>query len=701
MTETNNNPPTRPNETLLESWKEIAAYLKRDVRTVIRWEKSEGLPVRRHLHQARSSVYAYPSELDAWWATRRPRLQEAPPWRRPVPALALTAVLLLALLSAGSGPILTPVGAAAGESGDGMVARQVWAPAGDAWSVSPDDRYLIFIDWDTGDLAVRDLTTGENRRLTDKGEWSESDEFAEVSRVSPDGQQIAYGWFNGDRYDLRLVGLDGSGLRVLYSNEDVDYVEPGAWSPDGKSICATVTKWDRTNQIVLVSVADGSAKVLKTTDWRHPHVGQFSPDGRTIVYDFPPEEGSPARDIFLLATDGSRELRLVEHPANDRVLGWTPNGKRLLFSSDRTGTNGVWVIPVAEGKPQGSPALVKPAIGSIRPLGFTQEGNFYYGLGTGIRDAYIAPLDPVTGKVVADAEPVSQRYVGSNRMPAWSPDGKSIAYLRTRNVSALGGQLVIRSVASGEEREFPLKLTVHGPFSPPCWSSDGRSVLVTGTDSKGRQGFYRVDVETGEVTPFVRSEPRVTSQEPAWSPDGNVVFYLLRRDRSTKSSSIVRREVETGQEKELYRAVPPAFVSNFALSPDGQRLVFRGGEDYAMHDVLDVLKVMPATGGEPRDLMRVPVAEYHNISGIAGLAWTPDGAHLLFGRWRNWSADGRVELWRVPAAGGEPQKLGLAMEGLRGVRIHPDGRRIAFTAGSDKGEVWVLENFLPERKTEK
>ena len=51
----------------LDSWKEIAAYLKRDVRTVQRWEKREGLPVHRHVHDKLSSVYAYRFELDAWW----------------------------------------------------------------------------------------------------------------------------------------------------------------------------------------------------------------------------------------------------------------------------------------------------------------------------------------------------------------------------------------------------------------------------------------------------------------------------------------------------------------------------------------------------------------------------------------------------------------------------------------------------------
>jgi TolB-like protein/Tfp pilus assembly protein PilF len=54
----------------LESWKEIAAYLKRDVSTVQRWEKREGMPVHRHLHGKLGSVYAFRSEIDAWWGSR-------------------------------------------------------------------------------------------------------------------------------------------------------------------------------------------------------------------------------------------------------------------------------------------------------------------------------------------------------------------------------------------------------------------------------------------------------------------------------------------------------------------------------------------------------------------------------------------------------------------------------------------------------
>jgi len=56
----------------LVSWKEIASHLGREVRTVQRWEKSEGLPVRRHEHRKKCTVYAYASELDGWFRKRRP-----------------------------------------------------------------------------------------------------------------------------------------------------------------------------------------------------------------------------------------------------------------------------------------------------------------------------------------------------------------------------------------------------------------------------------------------------------------------------------------------------------------------------------------------------------------------------------------------------------------------------------------------------
>ncbi len=80
----------------LDSWKAIAAYLKRDESTVRRWEK-EGLPVHRHLHAKKASVYAYSSEIDSWWNDGRTRLEAsavAPARRRVAWLLAIGSLLL-------------------------------------------------------------------------------------------------------------------------------------------------------------------------------------------------------------------------------------------------------------------------------------------------------------------------------------------------------------------------------------------------------------------------------------------------------------------------------------------------------------------------------------------------------------------------------------------------------------------------------
>lgn len=82
---------SKPPQAHLDSWKEIAAYLNRDVTTVQRWEKREGMPVRRHRHGKLGSVYALRSELDAWLQSRNPEAQKEPNEPAQQPAFAAEA----------------------------------------------------------------------------------------------------------------------------------------------------------------------------------------------------------------------------------------------------------------------------------------------------------------------------------------------------------------------------------------------------------------------------------------------------------------------------------------------------------------------------------------------------------------------------------------------------------------------------------
>ncbi len=585
---------------------------------------------------------------------------------------------------------LSALGQPVGAGEQTAAVRRVWSgPEVDIMGApSPDGSYLSFVDWDTGDLAMYELATGEKRRLTDKGSWIDSPDYAEYSMPSPDGKRIAYGWSNGDRfYDLRVIelGTSRSEPRILYRREDTDYVQPAAWSPDGTSILAIIERAGGSNQIAWISAVNGSARVLKTLDGRWPHA-RMSPDGRSIAYDFPPREDSPNRDIFLLAADGSREIPLVEHLGDDRVLGWAPDGNHVLFSSDRTGDVSAWVIAVAGGTPGGDPWLVRRRIGPLFPMNFTRRGSYYYGLPLQMTDVYQATIEPSRRTLETSASPAIRRAEGSNSSPAWSPDGLRLAYLS--GISSGGAKtrtLVVRTLPTGQERELTVKVRLN-QFSSLRWSPDGRSFLIQAVDEKGREGFYRVMAETGGAAAILLEEPGEQLRSVDWSAEGNALYFI--RHDSTNRSRLMRRDLRTGVETELYRS---RLTEVAALSPNGHWLAFAEGVPAAQGAVA-ILKVLPIAGGEPRELLRASHP-------IRAPAWMPDGASLLVVTGTASRRDPKDELWQVPVEGGTARSLGILPGGIvRHVSVHPDGRRIAFSADRTLNEVWVMENVLAAKR---
>ena len=717
MTRNNEKQVNLSQEKPLEGWKEIAAYLQRDNRTVRRWEKSERLPVRRHRHLERSSVYAYPNELDAWREQRKPVTAFTSGWLWSVPARGCTAAaaLLLALLTAASGPILTPANAADGEPAEGMTTRQVWSgPEVELLgSLSPDGRYLSSVDWNTGgNLSIRDIAAGENRFLTGKTDWLSSSEYAWISIFSPDSERVAYTWFSMEKfpetghltYELRIINRDGSGMRRLYRNQETAYLEPHGWTPDGAQVLVLLQNLDNTYQIALVSAEDGSAQVLKTFDWRRPRNMSLSPDGKFIVYDFPPREDSPQRDIYLLEADGSREVTLVKHGAHDLNPVWTPSGNEIVFTSDRTGQPGLWKLSVQGDGRAGAPSMVKPNIGQSRPLGFTPEGAFYYGVAIGQSDVYMATLEPNASNFLSPPLPVVESYVGSNSRPDWSPDGEYLSYVSQRGPAVRGATsrvLVIRSLRTGEERELRPGIDISNRISVPRWSPDSRSLVTLGRNRKGRFDIYQIDAETGAHKMLVPSRAR--GGIPVRLPDGKSLILVRGHEGIL---SLIVRNIETGSERTLYRS---RHIHAWALSPDGRQMTLAVNSEDQIRDPVEkegvfnsnVLLVLPVNGGEAREIIRVPKNEE-----FQALAWTPDSRHVLYirGTTSSESRSIRPPVWRIPASGGESLRTDLVFwpNELKSFRYHPDGRRLIYNTagwgpeGAPSKEIWVLENFLPK-----
>jgi Tol biopolymer transport system component len=579
-------------------------------------------------------------------------------------------------------------------------------------TVSPDGRYFPYTNWEYGDLFVRDLVTGTDRRLTNlSAQYAKPSQFSVQAAFSKDGRQIAYGWVVAPKTELRIIDLAGTGLpqpRRLFGSDDVANIWPDDWSPDGKWLAVQLRRVDKTAQMGLVGVHDGVLHILKSVDWRGATRIMFSPDGRYLAYDLPASDTDNRRDVFILATDGSREVKAVADPGNDVVMGWSADGSALLFSSDRTGTVGLWRLRVADGRPNGAPELIKPQIDGA-PLGVGKNGALYSLVhhprfnAAVSADVQVAAFDFETGRLLSPPETAVQRFVGTNNFPTWSPDGKQLAYISMRQTATEGGGAAtknsfiigIRATQTGHVREMPTGLNLYPPTIR--WSADGRSLLTHGRDNKGRQGLFRINVEAETVSVIALSTDDGELRSPSESSDGKRIYYMHGYvGDADREFAVIERDVITGTERELLRergifAPGPAPM----LSPDGQWILVSTVSPAAQ---VAALKLVPVRGGQPQEIVQEDLPRRVGLQG-----WTPDGRAILVAVSDTFQGIGvtapgaATELWRVPLDGSERRKLDLNVAGMTPFSVHPDGGQIAYglTERAKDDEVWVLENFLP------
>jgi len=613
----------------------------------------------------------------------------------------------------------------------GVELQEVWSFSGldnlNVTAISRDGRYCAFADSETGALMIRDLTSGEDRRLT---EPTAGRRIAAHASISRDNKWVVYPEYaGGECSELRIVGTDGSGRRVLYANEEKNHIGLWGWGPESQYVLATfrdpgvASQGPATYRIVAVSVTDGSIKVLKEITKRN--LGnpspKFSPDGRYVAYHRRTDEDSSQCDVFLVPLDGGEEIHLIEHPAPDLVLGWIPDSQNLLFLGNRGGEGWqTWMIRVVDGRPQGAPRQMTKGVvstfwcNSSGPVRTPTGGwAFYYResiRAKSIAGVYVAALDLATGKLLGDPEPVLEPTAGRKR--AWSPDfshdGKYLAYYvvpfpkkSPEGLRYAPGNIVIRTLETGQEREITLspKLSGQGLGLILRWAPDGRSMVCHGRAENGRAGLYRVDVDTGNVDPLVLEAPELTKTDwqLRWdlneskskgdcvglggelSPDGKTLFFKRTHydpnappAETITRGRIVARDLETDREREIYRNPDGVFGGlTFGLSPDGERVFVVSGT---------MLRILTTAAGEPRELLKMekeslPISVWNSNTSWT-FAWTGDSRHLLFVR----VEQGRSELWRISAEGGKLERIGKlpADLGAGSLRVDPKGRHVGF-----------------------
>jgi Tol biopolymer transport system component len=553
----------------------------------------------------------------------------------------------------------------------------VWAgqEADGFGTISPDGRWLTYTDWANGAaLSVRDLTTGNNYRLTSGG-------GTQFSAISKDGRQVAYEWYTDGNvgpavYELRIATLNAgkiSGERRLYQNDDVTGMAPYDWSPDGKWIAVAVGRKDHVKQIGIVRVQDGALRVLKSLDWKEPTKIFFSPDSRYIGYDLPTDE-QDQRHVFVMSVDGSRETAVVAHPSQNAIMGWSPDGRQVLFASDRSGSFGLWALPVEDGKPSGAATLLKTDIASSWSVGLSTAGTMYVWKAASPIYVQTSAIDLAAGKL---GPTTFQQFISSRGRPDWSSDGKYLAY---QSCAPLGGgpcSLRIRSMETSEVREVKTNLRY---FFFLRWSPDGRELITRGNDLKGRNsGIYRLNVQTGEAT-FLMSSTGATL--PQWMADGKHVVFR-------RGSSVVARDLTSGTERELAK-LPTTHALGIALSPDERQVAYQAVESPGTEDLF----VMNLEDGSTRSLLHVTAPE-----GVSSrFDWTASGTAIVVAVERDDTVAN--SLWLLPTTGEKPRKLDVNADHWLigdGFEFDRAGKQVAFVAAAGQPglEIRALENFLP------
>jgi len=589
----------------------------------------------------------------------------------------------------------------------------------DAGSLSADGQSMAVIDWDdSGDIAIQDIATGKLRRLfakpvTDDEDW---EAYGEWAALSPDQSRVLFLWDpleKDAKYQLRVMPNQTTGkASVLFEmNKEIGWIDTGMWFPDGQSVLLQTSNSNGEWQLARMNLTDKRLKVITSLKWRLQGIKgrpSISPDGQYIAYAAlaknPSKRSTPLiprpqppdsldQYIYVLRADGSEPEAVVARGSSiNEAPVWTSDGSHVLFLSDRPAGNGsggsfgVWSIEIENGKPVGGPSPALPELGRVRPIGVTNAGSYYYVKGQSATDVFAAEFQANSTKLKRSALRLSEGGVNMNRAPAWSPDGKKIAFKRLRpqnpNAPALPNarvfDLVIRELESGEEEIHSLPNMTD---TLPRWSADGQHVFTLNANQIVRTNLGTHESRSLEA--LAHSALPAGIRSFAISQTDDLIYVgsserVANRDNRENKLSISSFSTRTGETKTLYSVLSPSPGIHVALSQDGQALaaVLQPEKEKGVH-----LVRMDVDGRNFRDL---------GPSSNTTPAWTKD-RRILFGSADPSKGDALVLASDAGSAAPQYTSVDLGMS-VATVDVSPDGSRIVFTADTGATELWKVDN---------
>jgi Tol biopolymer transport system component len=543
----------------LESWKEIAAYMRRDVKTVQRWEKREGMPVHRHVHDKMGSVYAFRTELDAWTSNRRPTTPDDGSIRETQVRFAQRSRWLWGLATVGTILVVGLVTSVWTRRDPGNPLENAgFLPLTDfdgieqAATISRDGKLAAFLSDRDGqmDVWVTQIGSGDSHNLTKGAARDVVNPSIRALGFSPDGTLVTF-WARrldaSQRSETSVWGVPvlGGSPRV-YLDGVVEY----DWTDDEKRLVYHTSR-DGDPTFIREAAGDSARHVFSAPAGLHSHFPLWSPDrafiyfvqgsvpDRMDIWRVKPTGGTPermtnhdavvsypvfldARTLLYLATDrdGSGpwiysmdiERRVPRRASSgiDRYtsLAASDDGRRLVATvASPKGT--LWRVPIGNELAD---------VGAARPIPLTTgsgssprigDGFLLYVSSKGTTDSIWKLQDERASELWSSPE---TRVTGA---PVIARGGQRIAFSTRRH----DGQTLLWVTNTDGTSTRTLATTLE-PQGAPAWAPDGRSLTVAAiVDSV--PSLFSVPVDVGSPVRLAREH----SVDPAWSPDGGIVVF--------------------------------------------------------------------------------------------------------------------------------------------------------------------------------
>jgi Tol biopolymer transport system component len=585
----------------LDSWKEIADYLGRDIRTVIRWEKEKGLPVRRMGGGRRQAVFAFREEIEAWLRSQPldsgsgitpiDEPSAAPPESagsapRPVVVAAVRSrnaltwsVTALGVLFLAGWIYFARIYPRAEASLPPMkivplttTPEEEFVPV-----ISPDGKQVAFMrllpSSNLTELYVQLVGAGDSLQITHGGAQG-------LPTWSPDGRFLAFVRCSASvKCAIFATPALGGEPRLIHSY--ADYKGQGLldWSPDGRWIATPDRSSSEEPMSIYFYSPDSEQKLRITFPTQESNTDlfdRFSPDGRTIAFIRSSTGG--ISDIYTVPVSGGEPRRLTFEGKYIHSLAWAADGLSIVFSSTRSGDAGLWRVSTKGG----APTAISVRGQQVRFPSIPHQGNLLtYLQFEEDRNIWRLSLD---GDKRSKEKP--RAFISSTWDeigPAYSPDGSRIAFASNRS----GTNEIWLSGSDGSD---PVRLTFSNGYlaTSPSWSPDGRQIVFTAV-GENRSNVAIVGAEGG--TPRLLTSEVAVTAFPRWSRDGHWLYFGSNRSGEwqlwkmpAQGGALVQITKEGG------------FVG--AESPDGKLLYF----------AKDILRPgvwrMPLEGGPPTLLIK-------------------------------------------------------------------------------------------------